>query len=151
MQYFEDFEIGDQRELGTYTVTEEEIIEFATQYDPQPFHVDPAAAEDSIFGGLIASGWHTGSICMRLLVDGLLSDVASMGARGVDDFRWHHPVRPGDQLTGYGEVVDRRASESDPRRGYVDYRSALDNQDGDTVLSMIGLLLFERRHPDEQV
>lgn len=151
MLYFEDFAVGDSRTLGSHTFTESEIIEFATEYDPQRFHVDPKAAAESIYGGLIASGWHTGSVCMRLLVEDLLADVASMGARGVDEFRWHRPVRPGDTLTAHGEVVDMRASESDPRRGYVDYKCTMENQDGDVVLSMIGLLLFERRDADEQL
>lgn len=150
MLYFEDFTVGDTRTLGSHTFTESGIIEFATEYDPQPFHVDPTAAADSIYGGLIASGWHTGSVCMRLLVDGLLDDVASMGARGVDEFRWYRPVRPGDTLTAYGEVADARPSESDSTRGYVDYQCTMENQDGEDALSMIGLLLFARR-PDEQV
>ena len=96
LRYFEDFAPGDVVELGTYPpLSEEEIITFARQWDPQPFHVDPASARDSIFGGLVASGWHTGAISMRLLVEGLLSRAASRGSPGIDRIRFLRPVRPG--------------------------------------------------------
>src|SRR5258708_421531 len=98
MRYFEDFQVGDIFDLGSTTVTEEEIISFARQFDPQPFHTDPVLAKDSIFGGLVASGWHTTAMFMRLFFDGLLHETASIASPGVDDVRWLKPVRPGDVL-----------------------------------------------------
>lgn len=145
MQYFEDIEVGQTREFGEYHVTEAEIIEFAEQYDPQTFHTDPEAATDSAFGGLIASGWHTAAICMRMIVDGFIQDRASMGARGVDELRWKQPVRPGDTLHLRTEVLDKRVSESHPDRGYVDNGMEGINQDGDVVISWIGLGMVKRR------
>jgi acyl dehydratase len=107
-QRFEEVDIGTSVEIDeTYEVTAEEIVEFAGKYDPQPFHVDEAAAADSIFGGLVASGWHTCAMAMRLLVDGYLSEAGTRGALGVDDLRWHHPVRPGDVLRIRSEIVDK--------------------------------------------
>ena len=148
MQYYEDIEIGEVQEFGEYTVTKDEIVEFARQYDPQPFHTDETAAEESAFGELVASGWHTASICMRLLVTGPLQDRASMGARGVDELRWHEPVKPGDTLSIRTETLDKRVSESDPRRGYVESRLEGITQDGDVVISWIAQGMIERRNPD---
>ncbi|ELZ18000.1 MaoC domain-containing protein dehydratase [Haloterrigena salina JCM 13891] len=148
MQYYEDIEVGETQEFGEYTVTKEEILEFAERYDPQPFHTDEEAAEESAFGELVASGWHTASICMRLLVDGSIQDQASMGARGVDELRWNQPVRPGDTLSVRTEVVDKRVSESDPKRGYVDSRLEGINQHDEVVISWVGLGMVERRTPD---
>lgn len=145
MRYYEDFTPGDVHDLGSHTFTKDEIVAFAEEYDPQPFHVDEAAAEASMFGGLIASGWHTGSVCMRHLVDNLLSETASLGARGVDEFRWYRPVRPGDTLTVRGEVVRTEPSESDPTRGYMDYKCSMVNEDDEEVLSMTGLLMIQRK------
>lgn len=119
MRYFEDFEAGSVRELGSFTLSAAEIVEFAEQYDPQPLHTDPEAAEELAFGGLIASGWHTAAACMRLVVDGVLADAASMGALGLDELRWPAPVRPGDEVTVEVEVLDVRPSESRDDRGYV--------------------------------
>lgn len=148
MQYYEDLEIGAVEESGEYHVTKEEIVEFAERYDPQPFHVDEETAGASPFGGLVASGWHTASICMRLLVDGPLRERASMGARGVDELRWKQPVRPGDTLSIRTELLEKRVSESDPRRGYVDSRLEGINQDGDVVISWIAHGMIERRTDD---
>ena len=145
MQHFEDVEVGETREFGEYHVTQEEVIEFAEQYDPQPFHTDPEAAKDSVFGELVASGWHTAAICMRMTVDGLVEDRAGMGARGVDELRWKQPVRPGDTLHLRTEVIDKRPSESHPDRGYVDTQMEGINQDGDVVISWIGLGMVKRR------
>ena len=150
MQYYEDIEIGEVQEFGEYTVTKDEIVEFARQYDPQPFHTDETAAEESAFGELVASGWHTASICMRLLVTGPLQDRASMGARGVDELRWHEPVKPGDTLSIRTETLDKRVSESDPRRGYVESRLEGITQDGDVVISWIAQGMIERRNPDHE-
>ncbi|WP_137288312.1 MaoC family dehydratase [Natronorubrum halophilum] len=148
MQYYEDIEVGDSQEFGEYHVTKAEIIEFAERYDPQPFHVDADAAEDSAFGELVASGWHTASICMRLFIDGRIQDRASMGARGVDELRWKQPVKPGDTLSIRTEVVDKRVSESDSRRGYVDTLLEGINQHEDVVISWVGLEMIERRPND---
>ncbi|WP_254524145.1 MaoC family dehydratase [Natrinema caseinilyticum] len=150
MRYYEDIEVGETREFGEYHVTKEEIIEFAERYDPQPFHVDEDAAAESAFGELVASGWHTASICMRMLVDGPIQERASMGARGVDELRWKQPVKPGDTLSIRTEVLDKRVSESDPRRGYVDSRLEGITQDGDVVISWIGLGMIARRSPTEE-
>ena len=99
IRYFEDFQVGDSYDLGvTPPVTAEEIIIFAQQFDPQPFHLDAEQAKNSIFGQLVASGWHTTSLLMRLLVDGLLNETISMGSPGVDEIRWLRPLRPGDTL-----------------------------------------------------
>jgi acyl dehydratase len=144
--YFEDFPVGRVFELGSVTVTEEAIIEFATQFDPQPFHVDPEAAVDSSFGGLIASGWHTGSLWMRLYADALLLDADSRGSPGMEELRWRAPVRPGDTLTGTTEVVDAQPSSTDPTRGTVFTESAMTNQDGVVVMTMKSRGMFGRRN-----
>lgn len=136
--YFEDFKVGASTVLGSVQVTETEIIEFAERFDPQAFHVDPEAAKASPFGGLIASGWHTCALYMRLLADGLLLDSSSQGASGMEELRWLAPVRPGDTLTGRYTVLDARRSATKPRRGTVTFRSEMVNQDDVVVLSMVG-------------
>lgn len=142
---FEDFEAGQVHELGTHTVTEEEILAFAREFDPQPFHLDPKAARDSVFGGLIASGWHTGSLWMRLYVDSLLGGAASMGSPGIEELRWLAPVRPGDTLAGRLTVLETTPSERRPDRGTVRIRGEMVNQDGVTVLTMVSRGHFGRR------
>jgi len=148
MKYYEDIAVGDTEEFGEYHVTKEEIIEFASQYDPQPFHTDEEAAKESAFGELVASGWHTAAICMRLLVDNMMDKRASMGARGVDELRWKQPVRPGDTLHLRTEVVDKRRSESDPGRGYVDNKMEGLNQNDEVVISWVGLGMVAVRDPE---
>ncbi|WP_455447780.1 MaoC family dehydratase [Natrinema thermotolerans] len=145
MRYFEDIEIGTTREFGEYHVTKEEIVEFADQYDPQPFHTDEDAATESAFGELVASGWHTAAISMRLLVDNYLRENAGMGGRGADELRWQRPVRPGDTLSVRTEVVGKRRSESDPRRGYIENDIEVRNQDDEIVLSYTVTGMIERR------
>ena len=144
-QYFEDFRPGQTVELGSRTVTEEEIVAFARQWDPQPFHVDPDAARDSVFGGLIASGWHTGAMWMRLYVDSLLGDAAGLGSPGVEELRWLAPVRPGDTLTGRLEVLEATPSQRRADRGTVRIRAEMVNQDGVTVMAMTSRGHFRRR------
>jgi acyl dehydratase len=144
-QYFEDFRPGQTVELGSRTVTEEEIVAFARQWDPQPFHIDAEAARDSVFGGLVASGWHTGAMWMRLYVDSLLDGTASHGSPGVEELRWLAPVRPGDTLTGRLEVLEAVPSERRPDRGTVRIRAEMVNQDGITVMSMTTRGHFGRR------
>lgn len=143
-RYFEDFEIGETIEYGSHTVTEEEIVEFGERFDPQPFHVDPEAAEESMFGGLIASGWHTASVCQRMAIESR-PDAASVGGRGVDELRWHQPVFPSDTLSITVEVLDKRPSESDPEIGHIDVKITGWNQDDAEVVSWVVLAMYERR------
>lgn len=145
MRYFEDFAPGQVIELGSHTITRDEILAFARQFDPQPFHLDEEAAKGTIFGGLIASGWHTGSITMRLLYDGLVKDTHSLGSPGVDELRWVKPVRPGDRLSGRVTVLECVASRSKADRGIVRSIIELRNQHGEVVLTSKGMSLFGRR------
>jgi len=145
MRYWEDFAVGDVTELGSVDVTEREIIEFAQHYDPQPFHVDPAAAVDGPFGGLVASGWHTAALFMGLFVRGILLDAASMGSPGIEQLRWTAPVRPGDRLTGRVTVTDAQPSSTNPKRGTIFTTSEVFNQDGALVMTMQARGFFARR------
>ncbi|MFB6151032.1 MAG: MaoC/PaaZ C-terminal domain-containing protein [Haloarculaceae archaeon] len=142
MNYFEDLAAGDARTFGSYEVTADEIVAFAEQYDPQPFHVDPDAAADSPFDGLVASGWHTAAMTMRLLVDHLLDDLATRGAAGVDELRWREPVRPGQTLSVETEIEGRRDWDEDT--GVVDL-AVTTAADGDPALTMVALVLVARR------
>jgi acyl dehydratase len=142
---FDDFEPGQVLELGSVAVTADEIIEFARQFDPQPFHVDPEAAAESVFGGLIASGWHTGAMWMRLYVDSMLDTASAQGSPGIEELRWLAPVRPGDTLHGRLTVLETTPSERRPDRGTVRIRGEMVNQDGVTVLSMVSRGHFGRR------
>jgi acyl dehydratase len=145
--YFEDFEPGQVLDLGSRSVTEDDIVAFARQWDPQPFHVDPEAARDSVFGGLIASGWHTGAMWMRLYVDSLLGGASGQGSSGIEELRWLAPVRPGDTLSGRLIVLEATSSESHPGRGTIRIRGEMVNQEGVTVMSMISRGRFARRSP----
>ena len=147
MRYLEDFQPGQRFFLGRRTVTRDEIVAFAREFDPQPFHLDEAAAADSIFGGLVARGWHTASIYMRLLVDGLLRDSASLGSPGIDELRWLRPVRPGDTLDAYAAIREVRPSRGKPDRGIVLSAYEMNDANGARVFSMKGVGLFARR-PD---
>ena len=144
--YFEDMEIGRTIEVGSRTVTEAEILAFATAFDPQPFHVDPEAAAKSIYGGIIASGWHTCSMIMRLMVDNFLKDAASMGSPGVDEIRWIKPLRAGDTISVSTTAVEARASASKPDRGVVTTEWRAVNQHGELVATVKGMGMFLRRH-----
>ena len=145
MRYFEDFAVGQTFNLGSRKLEADEIVAFAREYDPQPFHTDERAAAATPFGGLIASGWHTAAVFMRLYCDGLLNDTASLGAPGVDELRWLHPVRPGDTLTGSLTVLETRPSSTRPNRGTILLGCSLTNQDGVEVLTMRARGLFGRR------
>lgn len=145
VRYFEDFQPGDVIELGSRTITKESIVTFAREFDPQAFHVDEEAARHTIYGGLLASGWHTGSILMRLLYDGLLSHAAGLGSPGFDELRWVKPVRPGDTLSGRMTVLESSPSRSKPDRGLVRSLMELRNQHGEVVLTIKGLSLLGRR------
>jgi acyl dehydratase len=149
-RYFEDYAPGDVHDLGTVTVTEEEIIEFARQFDPQYFHIDPEKARQSRFGGVIASGWHTASLVMRLYVDRYLSHVASLASPGVDELRWPNPVRPGDTLRVRVTILEARPSRSKPDRGVVHAKIEATNQKDEPVITMVGISIIGRR-PQSQV
>ncbi|MBD5633751.1 MAG: MaoC family dehydratase [Candidatus Eremiobacteraeota bacterium] len=148
MKFLEDFPIGVRRELGSKLVAEDEIVRFAREFDPQPFHVDAAAAKDSFYGGIIASGWHTCSMTMRIMVDGFLSGSASMGSPGIDELRWLKPVRPGDRLTVFSTVESVQLSKSKPDRGFLRTLTEVENQTGDVVLSMRGNSMIRKRPVD---
>ena len=144
MIWWEDFKVGDQAELGRHTFTEDEIVAFGRQYDPQPFHVDPGLAKASFFGGLIASGWQTGAIWMRMYVDAMLGS-AARGSPGIEELRWLAPVRPGDTLSGRLTVLDVTPSATRPDRGTIRIRGEVVNQDGVTVMAMTSRGHFGRR------
>lgn len=145
MRYFEDFAPGQVFELGSVEITEAAIVEFAKQWDPQPFHLTEQGGAASPFGGIIASGWHTAAAFMRLYVDAFLSDTVPHGGYGVDELRWVRPVRPGDVLSGRATIEEVRPSTSRPDRGTVRLLWEMRNQDGDVVLSAHAINLFGRR------
>jgi acyl dehydratase len=148
--YFEDFFPGQEIPLGSRTVSEEEIIAFATQFDPQPFHIDHEAAAASPYGGVIASGWHTCSMMMRMVVDGMMASASSMGSPGLDKVRWILPVRAGDTLTVSYLTTAVKASTSRPDRGVVWSTWQAVNQDGQLVCTIEGMGMFGRRPAGEQ-
>ena len=144
--YWEDFPVGDTMEMGSHTFTEAEIIAFARQFDPQPFHIDPAAARNSFFKGLIASGWHTCSVAMRLMVDKYVGRSASLGSPGLDNIRWLAPVRAGDTIAYRRTTTAARPSARKPGIGLVHSRWEALNQRGETVMTMEGWGMFRRRN-----
>ena len=146
--YFEDYVPGRTIDCGSFSVSEAEIIAFAKEYDPQPFHVDPAAAAEGPFGGLIASGWHTTSMMMRQLVEHFLCPESSLGAAGVDEVRWPKPVRPGDTLHVRATVLEARRSNSKPDRGIVRSVAEVTNQDGETVMRVTAINFVRARSPE---
>jgi acyl dehydratase len=146
MIWWEDFRVGDSTEMGRHTFTEDEILSFGREFDPQPFHTDPAAAGETVFGGLIASGWHTCSVGMRLMVQSYLARTVSLGSPGIDDIRWLKPVRPGDTLVYRRTVVEARASTTRKGVGLVKHRWEAVNQHGELVLTMEGWGLFGRKN-----
>ena len=145
MRYFEDFKVGEVIEGGTRMVTRDEIVAFAREFDPQPFHTDEAAARQTMYGGLIASGWHSGSLMMRLFYDSLFRDSASMGSPGIDELRWLKPVRPGDTLRLRTTVLEVIESRSKPDRGLVRTFCELLNQDGEVVMTLKPVNFVRRR------
>lgn len=145
MRYLDDFSPGQFFDLGTKTVTKEEVVEFAREFDPQPFHLDEDAGKKTHFGGLVASGWQTAGFLMRLLVDAVLKDAASLGSPGVDEVRWLKPVRPGDVLAGRLECLAVEPSRSKPDRGIARFVYELWNQAGECVFRMKGMGMFARR------
>jgi acyl dehydratase len=145
MLYFEDFSAGQTFQLGAHEFTADNIVAFAREYDPQPMHVDPERARLGPYGGLIASGWHTAGVYMRLLVDGLIGKTESLGSPGLDSLRWLRPVRPGDVLSARITILETRASESRPERGIVRSRGEMVNQDGEIVMSVEAVNFYGRR------
>lgn len=144
--YWEDMAAGSVRDLGTVTLSAQEIKDFARQFDPQPFHLDEEAAKHSIFGALCASGWHTCALAMKLTVENFLLEAASMGSPGLESLRWLKPVYPGDTLRLEQSVVESRALRSRPEIGLVRSRWEMSNQNGEKVMQMEGYGMFRRRH-----
>lgn len=141
----EDYRVGASASYGPTSVSRAQIHAFATEFDPQPFHVDDAAAAVGPFGGTIASGWHTAALMMRLYVDNFISHDASLGGPGVDELRWTAPVRPGDRLMLHATVVEARPSRSKPDRGLLRTRIEVTNQDDVAVMSCTLMNLVLRR------
>jgi acyl dehydratase len=144
---YEDLEAGKTYEVGSHTFTRDEVVHFAEQFDPQPFHLSEAAGEASMFGGLVASGWHTCSVMMGMLVRNFLRDSTSMGSPGIDEIRWLKPTRVGDTLTMFNTIVSKRVSASKPDRGIVETRWDGVNQHGETIVTVRSKALFGLRHP----
>ena len=144
-RYFDDFHVGDRFQSVPCTIKESQIIAFAREFDPQPFHLDPEEAKQTLFGGLVASGWHTAAITMRLIVESDLDIAGGIVGLGVDELRFPKPVRPGDTLQVASEILELRLSRSRPDRGLIVVSSVTTNQDGVAVLTMKSTLLVNRR------
>ena len=144
-RYFEDITVGDKFAFGHYEVSEKEIVEFAEKYDPQRIHTDPTFAANSDLGGLIASGWHTAGMFMKMMVDAIMGEDSGMVSPGIDELRWVRPVRPGDILRAEGEVIGARLSQSKPDRGIVQMRYTVLNQDNQVVMSLKANSFMRRR------
>jgi acyl dehydratase len=144
---WEDFSVGRVFEHGARTLTEDDIVRFAREWDPQRYHVDPQAAKNTPFGGLIASGWQSCGVLMRLMCDAYLNESSCVGSPGIDEIRFLKPVRPGDGLRFRSTVLEASPSASRPERGNVRFRWELVNQNDEVVLSMIGRQLYLRRRP----
>ena len=147
--YYEDIAIGEKFAFGPLTISREETVAFAGEFDPQPFHLSDEAAAQTHFGSLSASGWHTTALFMKMFVAAIQADpgrqAASLGAMGVDELRWLKPVRPGDTLRGESEVIEKKAPRSRPEMGIVKSRVTLFNQQDDAVLTMIPIALWRTR------
>jgi acyl dehydratase len=144
-RYLEDFAVGQKYATASLVVEAADIKAFAAQFDPQPFHLDEAAAAKTFFGGLAASGWHTAALTMRLLVDGEMQPAGGIIGAGFDEFRWPKPVRPGDTLRVESEILEVRESKSRPRQGLIKVRTTTLNQDGEAVQVFVGSLVVPRR------
>lgn len=146
MKYWEDMDVGTQQTFGTYSVTREEVLEFARKYDPQPFHLSDEAAARTHFGRIAASGWHTAAMTMRVIVDALTRErQAGLGSPGVDELRWLKPVYPGDTLTMHGTILDKTPSRSKPQLGTIRTATKVTNQDGVDVMTYTSIVLMQRR------
>jgi acyl dehydratase len=145
IRYFEDFAPGQELPLGSHTVSRAEIVAFAAEYDPEPFHLDERSGADTMLGGLAASGWHTCALFMRMLYDGWLHESASIGSPGVEKLKWMRPVRPGDRLSGRSIVLEARESRSRPDRGFVRLRHEVVDARGEMVMMLESPIMFARR------
>lgn len=145
---FEDLVPGRELALGTYPVTQEEVVAFAREFDPQPVHLDKAAGSESPFGGLTASGWHVCAMFMRMMCDAFILDSTSQGAPGVEWLKWTRPVLAGDTLTGKSIIIDSRRSRSKPHMGFVTVRNEVVNQRGELVCEMQNIGMFLLRDPE---
>jgi acyl dehydratase len=143
--YWDDFPVGETVEFGNHRITAEAIVAFATEFDPQPFHLDDEAARTTLLGGLAASGWHTCAIMMKMLCDGYVLHSASMGGPGMDEVRWLKPVRPGDVLRIRRTCIEARISRSRPAMGLTRFTWDMVNQAGDQVMTATGTNMFARR------
>ncbi len=149
MKFYEDIEVGDKRSFGQYEVTREEVMDFASRYDPQPFHLDDEAAAQTHFGRLSASGWHTCSMTMAMMVENMKSEEsAGLGSPGVDQIRWKKPVYPGDTLHCETEIIEKRRSASRPEMGIFKSRIRTFNQHDEMVLEMVSNGLIRTRDPE---
>lgn len=145
LRYAEDYNAGDVFDLGTYDVTREEIIKFSREYDPFPFHIDDQAAQETVFGGLISSGWLTALVWLRLMHRAFLCHETTLGSPGHEEMIWPTPVRPGDRLNGRVEIKESRVSRSKPDLGFVRYIATLNNQDGEEVFVTTSTLIVKPR------
>ena len=144
-RFFEDYVVGDVHESGRIVAEEDEMIAFARRFDPQPFHIDAQAAEECGFGGLIASGWYTAGLSMRLMVDHFISRAASLGSPGTEKIRWLKPVRAGDTLSVRVTILETQRSSSKPDQGFVRGLCEMLNQHGEVVMTMKTVGLFRCR------
>ena len=147
LKYFEDLVVGTKASFGRYQVTREEVVEFASKYDPQPFHLSDEAAAQTYFGRLSASGWHTCAMAMRMMCDDYLLESSSLGSPGIDNLRWTKPVYPGDTLSVRLTVLETRPMASRPSVGLVSSKWEVLNQQREVVLTMQGWGMFGRRDP----
>jgi acyl dehydratase len=145
VKYFEDYHVGATAEFGAYEVTEQEVVDYARRFDPQPFHVDAEAAKRSMFGGLIASGWHTGAMMMRMFCEHGHAGEPILASPGFDDLKWLKPVRPGDRLSVRQKVRETVASKSRPDRGLVKFDATVLNQAGEAVMTVTTMVFIRRR------
>ncbi len=145
---YEDLKEGLAFQLGPRTVTRDEIVDFASAFDPQPMHLDEEAGRASLLGGLAASGWHTSSIFMRMMCDSFLLDSTSQGSPGISDLRWKRPVLAGDRLSGTSTVLSRRRVKSRPELGLVTFRHVVINQREEPVMEIENPILFRLRAPE---
>ena len=149
-RYAEDYKAGDVFELGTYELSQKEIIEFAKKYDPFPFHVDEQAAKNTVFKGIISSGWLTGLVWLRMMHDSFLCHETTLGSPGHEEMLWPKPVRPGDRLTGLLEIKESRVSVSKPDLGFVRYTSTLKNQNQEEVFITSSTVIVKPRPSNNQ-
>ena len=148
MIYFEDLEVGAETDFGTYEVTRDEVLEFARKYDPQPFHLSDEEAAKTHFGRIAASGWHTAAMTMAVIARHVVAhEQAGLGSPGIDELRWKKPVYPGDTLYVRGQILEKTPSRSKPEIGSFRTQTTVTNQNGETVMTFISIVLIRRR-PD---